>query len=112
RVVGQRAGIDHDAGRTRTFFLQEVDDVALAVALKEARLEAQRARFLAHGPVQILERSSAVDVRLALAEQIEVGSVDHAHAMQAATLMPNATARPWVTRNPVAASSAWPAVCP
>ena len=87
RVVGQRAGIDHDAGRTRTFFLQEVDDVALAVALQEAHLEAERARPIAHRLVQILERSGAVDVRLALAEQIEIGSVDHDHPLHASDLV-------------------------
>src|SRR5438094_3344649 len=192
----KRAGIDDDARRAGSLLLQEVDDLAFMVALEEADLKTQLARLVAHGPIQIVEGSRAVDVRLALAEQIQVWSVDDddalhardlvmtrrmiapgtewpisawpmrrgitqatlprraflssaiaartrlgsargavsgrprdpssascesttrllqrsmARAMRAATLMPNATARPWVTRNPVAASSAWPAVCP
>src|SRR5690349_13210647 len=192
----QGAWVDHDPGGARPFLLQEVDELPFVVALEGLDLQPKGARLGADDFVQVVEGSRAVDVRLALAKQVEVRSVDdddlfHAsdlvttrrtrapgtlwpvsacpirrgitHAtlprlaflskaiaamtrsgsacggrsgrprdsrssscdstrrlrtrsseapMRAATRMPKATARPWLTRSAVAASSAWPAVCP
>src|SRR5436190_24152339 len=98
--MGQRAGIDEDAGRAGSLFLQEVDDLAFVVALQETYLQAQRGCLLAHRLIQILERSGAVNVRLALAEQIQVWSVDHDHALHASDLV--------TTRRIVAPGTIWP----
>src|SRR5206468_6200082 len=182
--------------RAGRLLLQEVDDLAFVVALEDIDLQAELARLVAHGLVQVVQRAGAVDVRLSFAQKVEVGSMDHNHAFhasdlvttrrttgagtecpisacpmrrgmthatlprraflssamaastrlgsacgglsgrpkawrssscestvrllhrsraratRAATRMPKATARPWVTRNAVAASSAWPAVWP
>src|ERR1700693_6035909 len=45
RVVGQRRRVDHDPDCARCFLLQEVDDRALVVALKNAHRHAQLARL-------------------------------------------------------------------
>src|SRR5438309_1314417 len=189
-------GLDHRAHRAGGLLLEEVDELTFVVALEDADLEAELAGFIAHHLVEIVQRPGAVDVRLALAEKVEVRSMDDHHSLhvrdlvrtlrttapgtvwpisawpmrrgmtqatlprraflstamaastrfgsacgglsgrpkawrssscestvrllhrsraratRAATRMPKATARPWVTRNAVAASSAWPAVWP
>ena len=82
----KRAGIDDDARRAGSLLLQEVDDLAFMVALEEADLKTQLARLVAHGPIQIVEGSRAVDVRLALAEQVQVGAVDDDYSLHAKAL--------------------------
>src|SRR5215472_1581757 len=195
--MGQRGGVDDHAQRAWRVLLQEIDELAFGVALKEAHLDLQRLRLRAHELLQVGERPRAVDLRLPLPEQVEIRPVDDDHtsahasalvttrrtrapgttwpisawpsrrgrthatlprraflssaiaastrfgsalgvrsgrpnvsssafwesarrglhssidtAMFADTRIPNATARPWETRKPVAASSAWPAVWP
>src|SRR5215467_2501547 len=84
RIVGESAGIDDHAGGSRRLFLQEVDDLALAVALEERQFNFQLRGVRLHEVVEVGERLRAVNVRLALAEQVEVRPVDDddlAHAI-------------------------------
>src|SRR5436305_15205013 len=76
RIVRQRSRVDDHAVGARSLLLQEVDDLALAVALKDRHLDLQLARLVAHHLVQVDQRPGAVDVRLALAEEVQVRPVD------------------------------------
>src|ERR1700674_290187 len=100
RVVGQGPGIDDDAGRAGGLLLQEVDDLALVVALEEADLEAQLLGFGAHGLVEVVEGARPVDVRLPPAEQVQVRPVDDDDPLHASALV--------TTRRTIPAGTAWP----
>ena len=85
RSVGESGGIDDDAGRALAGAMNEVDDLVFAIALLELD---RKPEFLADAAairLDIGERLAAVDLRLALAEQIEIGAVedndDRVHAI-------------------------------
>src|SRR5579859_2349786 len=76
RVVRQRPGVDDDPSRARGLLLQEVDDLALVVALEQRNLAMTLACGFANQLVQVGQGAGAVDLRLALAQQVQVGPVD------------------------------------
>ena len=69
------AGIDDDARGALAGAVNPVDDLVFAIALMELDREPE---LLADAPavrLDVGERLAAVDLRLALAEQVEIGSV-------------------------------------
>ena len=82
RGVGVGAGIDDDAGGLLAGFLDPVDEIALVVGLAEIDLQPEpRAGLLAVG-LDVGQRLAAIDARLALAEHIEVGTVQDENRLQ------------------------------
>src|SRR5690606_13703620 len=78
-AVGRR--VEHDARRpVRARLVERVDQVALVVVLAEGEGHLRERR--AQPALQVAEANEAVDVRLARAEQVEVGAVEDedAHA--------------------------------
>jgi hypothetical protein len=74
--MGEGTGVDDDADGLLTGLVDPVDDLVFAVRLVEADLEVE---LLAQRPAGILDigqRLRAVDVRLALAEQVQVRAVE------------------------------------
>jgi hypothetical protein len=83
--VGECGGIDDDAGSALAAAVDPVDDLVFAVALMELDRELELG---AHAPafgLHVRQGLAAVDLRLALAEQVEIGPVqdddDSAHAL-------------------------------
>src|SRR5258706_9353066 len=76
RVVRQRPWVDHDPERAWPFLLQEVDDLAFVIALQDADRHAEIFCLRPHGPDEVGVRPGAVDLWLALSEQVQVGTVD------------------------------------
>src|SRR5260370_29269986 len=105
RVRRERSGVDDDARRLWSLLLQEVDDLALSIALKEVDLDTEFSRFVANRVHQVGKRLSPVDVGLALAEQVEVGAVDDEEPLHASALRTNLRTTPAGTTCP---GSAWP----
>src|SRR5437016_1859036 len=83
RVMRESPWVDDDARRTRRLLLQEVDDLALSVALKEAGLHLQLARLDSNGIHQLGQRVRPVDVWLSFAEKVQVGAVDDQDSLHA-----------------------------
>src|SRR5277367_2056664 len=83
RGVGEGGGIDDDAGGALAGGVNEVDDLVFAIALMELDLKPELLADAAAVRLDVGQRLAAVDLRLALAEQIEIGSVqdnnDRAH---------------------------------
>src|SRR5437879_5483915 len=105
RIVRQGARVDDDAGRSGRLLVEEVDDLALVVALKQAHLDIELSGLGAHGVVQVLQGPRAVDVRFALAEQVEVGAVGHDDALHASAFVMTRRTTALGTECP---TSAWP----
>src|SRR5207302_9315440 len=103
RVVRERARVDDDPGRGRRLLLQEVDDLAFVVALEQRHLRVALSRGFANHLVQVGQRSGAVDVRLALAEQVQVGAVDDADLHPARAVRTTRLTRPGGTSCPISA---------
>ena len=70
------AGIDDDPARDLPRLVNPIDDFVFAVALMEAQFEPELVRQGAAVPLHVGERFVAVDVRLPLAEQVQVGAVE------------------------------------
>src|SRR2546421_6207841 len=105
RVVRQGAGVDHDAGRSWPFLLQEVDDLALVIALKEGDLKTEPGGLFTHRLVEIIQRAGPIDVRFALAEQAAARRMNYHDALHASDLvMTRRTSAPGT----VCPISAWP----
>ena len=68
--------------------LQHVDQLALGVGLREGDLDAEFGGALAALLLEVGEGLVAVDLRLALAEEIEVGAVEYQHAHRGQFLQP------------------------
>ena len=85
RGVGEGAGIDDDAPRALAAAMDPVDDLVFPVALMELDRELELRADPPAVRLDIGQRLAAVDLRLALAEQIEIGAVengdDSAHAL-------------------------------
>lgn len=75
RIVGERGRVDHDSARNLTGFIDPVHDLVFAVALMEAKLKLELFRYMATVGLDISQSLVAIDVRLALTEQIKVGAV-------------------------------------
>src|SRR5208282_5662073 len=85
RRVGEGSRIDDDAGRASPRFVDPVDDLVLAIALMELDLEPELAADAPAIRLDLGEHLAAVNLRLALAEQVEIGTVqdsdNRAHAI-------------------------------
>jgi hypothetical protein len=77
RRVAVCARIDRHPDSLVAGLLQPVDKVTFVIGLPELQLETEIARLLAAVGLDIGERLCTVDARFALAQRIEIGSVDH-----------------------------------
>src|SRR5271165_1470775 len=84
RGVGEGGRIDDDAGGALAAAMNPFNDLVFAIALMELDLEPELAADALAIGLDLGERLAAVNVRLALAEQVEIGTVqdadDRAHA--------------------------------
>ena len=69
--------VDDDAGGRVPRLVDPVDDLVLGVALQETDLQAVLPGDPAAVTLHVRERFAAVDLRLALAEQVQVRAVQH-----------------------------------
>ena len=76
RGVGEGARVDDDAAGALPRLVDPVDDLVFAVALVEAEAELQLRRQRAAGGLDVGESLVPVDMRLALAQKIEVRTVE------------------------------------
>ena len=74
--VRVRAGVDHDAVDLAAQCVDRVDELALAVVLRELQLRAELRRDSAQRALDVGERLAAVQRRLASAEQIQIRAVE------------------------------------
>src|SRR5580658_380038 len=75
RGMGEGGGIDDDARRALAGAMYEVDDLVFAIALMELDRKPQLFADAAAVGFNVGQRFMAVNLRLALAEQIEIGTV-------------------------------------
>jgi hypothetical protein len=68
--------VDDDAGHLAARLLDPVDQLALMVGLAKLQPEAQLAGAPSAGFLDIRQAGAAVDLRLAGAEQVQIGSVE------------------------------------
>jgi hypothetical protein len=74
--VAERGSVDQDAIGRFGLGLDEIDQRALVVGLEAAHVRAQRSGALGDRRLDTGQRLPAVDLRLALAQDVEVGAVD------------------------------------
>lgn len=74
--VGVATGVDDDARRPRPRFVQGINQRAFVIGLKCPHFEAERFAFGFERGVNIGQRRRAIHLRLARAEQVEVGAVE------------------------------------
>ncbi|ENN85991.1 hypothetical protein RHSP_16040 [Rhizobium freirei PRF 81] len=82
RRVPIGTGVDGDAGGLVACLVHPVDQHAFVIALAEID---DKAQALAHGLaicLDILERLAAIDARLALAESVQIGSVEDKNSLR------------------------------
>src|SRR6516225_205693 len=79
RRMGKRRRIYHDASRGFAGFVDPVDDFIFAVRLMESQLQTKFGGNVATRFLDIGQGLMTVNGRLALAEQIEIGTVQHVH---------------------------------
>src|SRR4051794_2752784 len=77
RGMRESAGVDDNPGGDDAVFVDRVDDFVFAVALAEVDLKAEFTREASALGFDIRQGLMPVDVRLALAEQVQVGSVQN-----------------------------------
>lgn len=73
RRMGECGGIDHDSNGVVPCFVNPVDDFVLAIALMEPDVVAEFPSNATAISLHIGKRLVAIDMRLTLAEKIEVG---------------------------------------
>lgn len=71
-----RAGIDHDAGNASPQCVNCIDQLPLAVVLREFQLRAELFRYAPQRTLNVGERLAAVQSRLASAEEIQVRTIE------------------------------------
>ncbi|MNT96317.1 hypothetical protein D3C72_2383800 [compost metagenome] len=76
-MLGQAGRIDQGAARGIDVLVQEIDERALVVGLHGCKLDAEFAGQRGQALVDFRQRGGAIDVRLAAAEQVEVGAVQN-----------------------------------
>ena len=78
--VGQRAGIDdralHPAGQR----LDGIDQLAFVIGLQPLELDAQHLGVGPQHRLDLGQRRTAVDLRLALSQEVEVGTIENREA--------------------------------
>src|SRR5262249_27627150 len=79
RVVRQSAGVEDQPLHPAPLGVELVDQRPLVIALKNSKLEPQLARPGAQPRVELGELRRAVDLRLALAQKVQVGPVQDEH---------------------------------
>src|SRR5262245_30839674 len=77
RCVGKCSGIDHDAARGFSRLVDPVDDLVFTVRLVKAKFKSVLAGDLATVCLNIGKSFVPVDVRLPLAEKVEVRSIQY-----------------------------------
>ena len=75
--MGEGGGIDDNAGCALAGGVNEVDDLVFAIALMKLDRKPEFLADAAAVRLDVGERLAAVDLRLALAEQVEIGTVQH-----------------------------------
>jgi hypothetical protein len=75
RRMGEGGGIDDNAGCALAGGVNPLDDLVFAIALMKLNRKPEAAANAAAVRLHIGQRLAAVDLRLALAEQIEIGTV-------------------------------------
>ena len=73
--MGERSGVDQNPVHLAAGLMDPIDEGSLVVALKATELDAQRLRFCAQPLLDGIEGVGAVEPRLTLSQQIEVGAV-------------------------------------
>ena len=73
--VRERGGVDDRPVGSPTQSLDRFDQLALVIGLRPAALDAEGARPLARGGLDLSQRGAPVQVRLALPQQIQVRAV-------------------------------------
>jgi hypothetical protein len=76
RIVGQGSGIDDDALNTPTSLVDPVDDLTLVIRLKRLQVETEGLGVSLGLSDVVVEGRRSVDLGFALAEKIEIGSMD------------------------------------
>ena len=79
RGVGEAGGVDDDAVGVVARLVDPLDELALVVALAELDRDVELGRALLARDLDVAERLATVDLRLAHAEHVEVGPVQHEH---------------------------------
>src|SRR5919198_2493708 len=79
--MGEGAGIDDDAGVALARRLDAVDQRSLVVALEEIDGYPQPLGFRAAGLLDVGQSLAAVDLRLPLAQHVEIGPVEQQHRL-------------------------------
>src|SRR6476620_6056575 len=77
RCVGECGGIDHDAARSFSRFVNPIDDLVFTVRLVKAKFKSFLAGDLATVGLDVGKGFVSVNVRLPLAQKIEVRSVQY-----------------------------------
>src|ERR1700722_7910916 len=87
--MGEGGGIDDDAGGALASAVNPVDKLIFAIALMKLDRKPKLAANTAAVRLDVGQRLAAIDLRLALAEQVEIGPVqdhdDRTHALPPAT---------------------------
>ena len=91
--MGEGGGIDDDAGGALARAVNPVDDLVFAIALMELDRKPEFVADAAAVRLDVGKRLVAVDLGLALAEQIEIGAVqdhdDRIHALPPESISAN-----------------------
>src|ERR1700730_10563652 len=77
RRMGECGGIDHDAGCNSSRLVNPVDDLVFTIRLVKAKLKSELFGKLPAIGLDVGKGFVTVDVRLALAQQIQVRTVQH-----------------------------------
>src|SRR6267142_1792774 len=75
--VRKRRGVDQRAIGMALQTLNRLDQLAFMIRLNPGALDAQRARALFRSALDVRETRAAINLRLALTQQIQIGTVQH-----------------------------------
>ena len=76
RCVREAAGVEDHALAGFTSGVKRIDEFAFVVALESLNLSPELGRTCRHGSLKLLKRQVAVHLRVALAQEVQVGAVD------------------------------------
>lgn len=80
--VGIGGGVDQQAVEAGARRLEPIDDFPFDVGLVEGNLDVQGSGELGQAPVDPLKALAAVDLGLALTEEVEIGAVQNPYAQR------------------------------
>ncbi len=75
--VRERGRVDHGAVGLALQTLDRLHQLAFMIRLNPRAFDAQRARALFRGTLDVREARATVNLRLALTQQIQIGAVQH-----------------------------------